>query len=499
MEPTQTPTEMSAEQALHYANEGLDSQDHNRVLQSLQIFEQFLDADPENHDLLFAISCCLMRLGKRPLAYHICKYVTGQRPTFAEAQNNLGFILQTWGKHEEARACFHRALEIDGTQGPYYNNIATAYVNEGNPSECLEWTTRALERDPDNPEARWNAGLANLELGRWKEGWAGYEYGLANRAQSSQNRKQRHYAEGVENLVKWGKDELPKEVAVYGEQGVGDEILASQVLPEAATTYSLVYEAHPRLVNIMRHNFNHLFPIYGTRKTPASEIAFPKWHSIEAKAPIFTLLGMHRQRHEDFPRRPYLKPFDNLVDKHRERLLKLGDRPRIGISWKGGTDTTRRDLRSIRIEQLIPLFMAVDAAWVSLQYDPADRMGWNTGIVAKFEQDTGLVLNHEPDIVNDLDECYAGLIHALDLVISINNSLVHACGAFGVPCWTLTPAKPAWRYNVAGSGLPCGDERMIWYGDHVRQIRQAPEESWDDVIARVAAELPGYIERRDAA
>ena len=488
----------SPEEMVRKGAELLTSEDVADMEKARRIFEYLLqNMGRNNAGLVFSMAVTFMREGRTGLAevlYRAALTMDGDKDAFSAVHNNLGFILNTEGRYDEALEEFHAALAIDDTQPEFYNNIATAYVNTGQSETCIEWADKALERDPESRDAKWNRGLALLELGRWAEGWKGYNAGLTQSFNSSQQRKRRYEEEPID-LPYWdvGKG-IGQNVVVYGEQGVGDEIMASSVFPDAVTDMNIIYEAHPRLVSIMRHSFGDQFPIYGTRKTPWRTVAFHEWHKIEAKAPIFNLCQHYRQDDKDFPRVPYLKPFDNLVDKYKTSLAKLGSRPKIGVSWKGGSTITRNDLRSIPVVLWEELFKSVDVDWVSLQYDPADKMGWNTLIAEEFEKNTGVDLNHDIEVVNDLDECYGGLIHALDLVISVNTSLVHACGAFGVPCWTLTPSRPAWRYQVPGANS-LGDDKMIWYGDHIRQIRQDAD-NWDHVLQEVQDELIDLYGRR---
>jgi ADP-heptose:LPS heptosyltransferase len=76
----------------------------------------------------------------------------------------------------------------------------------------------------------------------------------------------------------------------------------------------------------------------------------------------------------------------------------------------------------------------------------------------------------------------ARLVASCDLVITVNTSVVHLAGALGVPCWTMTPKFPAWRYQNTG-GMP-------WYKS-VRLFRSpsVDKEAWHPVIERIAEEL----------
>jgi tetratricopeptide (TPR) repeat protein len=461
------------------------------VRRARKLCEYVLTLDRDNPGILFMVASTYMREGRYALAECWFRYALVHDPKMAPIWCNLGYCYQGEGRNEEAFKCFEKAVELDPSEASYLNNLATNYVNNGTPDDAIERCNKALKLDPANSDALWNRSLAYLEKGMWVEGWEGYKAGLkgSEETQSSQKRKVRFYPEH-KDLPYWDGTG-GQSVVVYGEQGVGDELLASSMLEDAANVTNLVYEAHPRLVNIMRHNFGNRFPVYGTRKISTDQVCWPMWQRIDAKIPILGLGEHFRKKDEDFPRKVYLKPFDSLVDKYKEKLAAMGDRPKIGFSWKGGGVVTRHDLRSIGLGDWTDLIKDFDADWISLQYDGADRQGWNTPIVAEFEKETGLCINHWPEVVNDLDECYAGLINALDLVISVNTSVVHACGAFGVPTWVLTPSRPAWRYNIEG-------EHMIWYSDHMRQIRQV-DDDWDGVFKTVRERLNSWMQERTAA
>lgn len=487
---------MTGEELLKRACDLTDAEELDGIPEAFSIYEFLLQHDRDNHGLVFLLGVCFMRQKRWRLAeiffQRALDMAKRKGVDFAEAHNNMGFVLTAENYNKEALEHFDRAIDLKDDEPAFYNNKATLYVNAGQPNTCLEWTNKALALKPDDPDALWNRGLANLELGNWADGWSGYRAGLQITKWSTGRRKRRQYHEGGTPL--W--DGTPgKTVVIYGEQGVGDEILAASMIPDMEKVANVIYETHPRLVDIMRYSFGERFPIYGTRKE--TDVLWPPFHHIDAQLPIMQLGEYFRRRDADFPRTPYLKPYPGFVESYRSRLASLGPKPKIGISWKGGGITTRHDLRSLPLDRWLPIFASIDADWFSLQYDPAERPGLNAPIVEQFHNDHGVELHHWPDVLNDLDECYGGFLHALDLVISVNTSIVHACGAYGIPCWTLTPSRCAWRYNVPGA-VSVGDERMIWYGDHVRQYRQKGV-NWDAVIQRVADDLRAWYAEVTAA
>jgi Glycosyltransferase family 9 (heptosyltransferase) len=79
----------------------------------------------------------------------------------------------------------------------------------------------------------------------------------------------------------------------------------------------------------------------------------------------------------------------------------------------------------------------------------------------------------------------AAVIALSDLVISADTAVAHLAGAMGRPLWVLIPFAPDWRWTLHGETSP-------WYPT-ARLFRQKSLGDWEDVIARVGAELVRII------
>jgi hypothetical protein len=75
----------------------------------------------------------------------------------------------------------------------------------------------------------------------------------------------------------------------------------------------------------------------------------------------------------------------------------------------------------------------------------------------------------------------AGLIAALDLVISVPNSVAHLSGAVGAPTWVPIAAWPSWRWQLAG-------DTCRWYPS-LRLFRQPRRGDWKEVMTHLAGHL----------
>ena len=82
----------------------------------------------------------------------------------------------------------------------------------------------------------------------------------------------------------------------------------------------------------------------------------------------------------------------------------------------------------------------------------------------------------------------AALLDVLDLLISVDTSVVHLAGALARPVWTLLAAGPDWRWMLDREGSP-------WYPT-MRLFRQPSPGAWQPMMERVAAELRKIVEQR---
>jgi len=75
----------------------------------------------------------------------------------------------------------------------------------------------------------------------------------------------------------------------------------------------------------------------------------------------------------------------------------------------------------------------------------------------------------------------AAMIALLDLVITIDTSVVHLAGAMGKPTWVLLPFSTDWRWMV-------GRDQTPWYPT-ARLFRQPTPGDWESVLTQVTTAL----------
>ena len=254
---------------------------------------------------------------------------------------------------------------------------------------------------------------------------------------------------------------------VYGEQGLGDEIMMASCIPDAARDVGkVVLECDPRLAGLFKRSFPGV-DVYGTRRVKS--VDWPQQYTVDAGAAIGQLPMFYRPTPEACPGTPYLVADPERRLQWRALLDSLGRKPKIGICWSGGRKWTNAVGRSMGLEAFRPLIEAIDADWISLQYkDPQAEIAA-----------AGLPVRHWPHgaTTSDYDDT-AALVSELDMVIGVHTAVHHLAGALGVPALVLVPSKGLWIWQL---------EPMPWYRS-ARTFKQRADEPWQKTMQRLSVD-----------
>lgn len=399
-------------------------------------------------------------------------------PDDPDAHNNLGYVLfRDRAQYDRGASHIERAIELAPDNPGYLCNYTMVLAHRGEPGRAIELCDRLLERHPEMDEARLNRALALLKIGRFAEGWKDYEARKSVRC---------NYVPRSFPWPEWRGEPLAgKTIAIYGEQGLGDEIMfASCFADMLGRAGHCIVECEPRLETLFRRSFPAATIVCGaqSRKPPAW---LPQVGQVDVQVAAGSLPLYLRGAPESFPQHAgYLVPDPDRSRRWRGRLDALGPGTKIGVSWRGGLQSTRRDLRSMDLATMAALFDAGHAHFVDLQYGDTGEER------AQLESLRGAVLHSWPGTASDLEEL-AALVSELDLVVSVCTAVMHFAGALGKEVWVLVPTVPEWRYQQEGDRIP-------WYPT-ARMIRQRPGESWASVMERVSGQLERRLSGRGGA
>ena len=371
------------------------------------------------------------------MAYQMFHRAAELAPSVAGTWTNIGKCFHERQKIDEAEKCFRKSLELKPDYSLAMNNIGLCHLNRSNYEEVITWCTKALKLEPDLVDAKINRGMAQLALGKWKEGWAGYNLNVG----TLKDRKERQY----NKETRWA-GQKDATVICFGEQGIGDEISFASCLPDLIRdSKNVIIDCDRRLEGLWKRSFPDA-TIHGTRYD--QEQTWPKDEPADYRVAIGQLPQFYRSRDEDFPGTPYLVPDPEMRIQWRALLDSLGTKLKVGIAWTGGRPHTWKERRSTPLESLLPI-LRNDCTFISLQYlDPKDE-------IEAFTERHGIEIHHWPWAVENYDfDQTAALVNELDLVITVTTTAVHLAGALGKECWCMVPKRVMWRYGTKGSWFP---------------------------------------------
>lgn len=443
--------------------------DNGKLDSAWKIIGSILNDDPNDLRGLVCGSYIMQRLGALPQAYHFARRASEIAPNDDSTWTNLGHAASQMCLNDEAERAYRRGLQCASTaanRNILWLNLAGLYIDTGRFDKAEIYVQRLLDADPEHRTAIANLGFCQLAKRDWANGWKNYH----NTIGSSWRKKVRYKDE-----PEW--DGTPgKNVVLYADQGLGDEISFASMIPDvAARCRKLVVDCDGRLEGLFRRSFP-MATVYGTR---VKDVQWAKEdRHIDASLPLGQAGEFVRTTDADFTGAPYLVPCPERVFQWQStfKSTRANGVPVIGIAWTGGVPKTNARNRKVSLTDLLPV-LRLPAHFVSLQYKDASRE------IAAFtaeHPEVDLVQYPWATLTDDYDDT-AALIAACDHVLCIQTAVAHTAGGLGVPVTVLLPTATSWRYGTEGDSIP-------WYRS-LRIIRQAQSGRWENEIERAATTL----------
>lgn len=364
---------------------------------------------------------------------------------YKEIYLNMGSCYKLLGDYPKAAECYLKANDssipfTDNTFVKHYDKalsnlglIAAAYNND---EEAETLYRAALANNPLYYDALWNYGNALLKrycshkYNDLKTCWDLYEY------RTKRELNPVGYKNKKKDLVLWNGIEKVKSLVVLTEQGFGDHLMFGRYLE--------LLEPYCETLYIQCAERAEVF--YSKYKTCRDPIDTDATHGVP-----FCSLGKYFNT--GIPPGDWLK--DKYVKKQPNGILD------IGVTWSGNRDHANDRNRSTSASYFRRL--ASLGNLYTLNPTEAGTKGF-----------TSLQSSNWSDTISELSK--------LDLVISVDTSIVHLCGALGMECWVLMP--------LIETDFRWGDNSMgfdnIWYPS-VKVFRNPGD--WNVVFDNVEKEL----------
>ena len=315
--------------------------------QAEKLFKRYIEHAPERADGINNLATVLREQGRVDECIELLKSALGRHPGEAMLWNTLGSLLMDLGDLENARTFFGESVRLDPKFGKARYNLSQVKHGLGDPEGALKDCVAALRRI-NTAEDRQMMLLAKatyqLCLGRLGPGFDDYEARL-----SAQFASVTHF---LVDRPRWkpGADIGGKNFLVVAEQGLGDEVLFANLLPDIVERLGpdgkLRLAVERRLVTLFQRSFPDAEVTYHiTNVISASavrRIVDMDLETAELWTPMGSLLRQYRRTHAAFPdHKGYLKPDPERVAHWKKMLEEAPAGPKVGLLWKSNISKGR--------------------------------------------------------------------------------------------------------------------------------------------------------------
>lgn len=349
-----------------------------------------------------------------------------------EVYLNIGNALRVLEREEEATAQYILAADdsvpfLDGTYGPSviaYNNIGLQEYNAGRLSSAIDFYHAALTIDPLYGESIWNLAVAELKQSNCLKGWDKYEWRFKHGPKS---------AIRYTGLPTWDLESKGSSICVQAEQGLGDKIMFGR--------YVHLVEPYFSKVRVICH--------------PTLDIFYAGYECVRE------------------PTGEYMIPMGSLVQK-------------FGIVGPSSVYDRIKDIPAINVNgRTSSSNFNIAVCWSgSSGHSNSKYRNCPSGYLSNFSK-YGTLFSLDPNGVAargvtclkpaSWSETIA-YIKGMQLVISVDTSIVHLAGTLGIPCIMVQPRQSSdFRWGMPG-------DKNVWYSS-VIVVSNSGE--WSETFSRV--------------
>lgn len=460
---------LAPSEAVYYVNfaNALIAADRPRMARRLVLTALRLCRDDAGFQLVLAE--CLRCEQRFDEAAAVLAPLADARPFDARVRHAEGMLLLGRNLHRRSAAAFSRCLALAPDHARACMNLATALRSLGDADRAIGFYEAALRRAPGDVSARYLRACTLLSAGRLGEGWDAYEGRWRFPGFSSPRRRTPRPA--------WDGVARPEtRLLVWPEQGVGDLILFAGCLPDLLRTgQPVILECDPRLVPLFRHSFPAASVRAVTHDGSGRErLAAPDY---DVQLPIGSLARLYRRSLADFPcHGGYLRPPRGIVERWRRAVAQLGGSLKVGVAWRSGDMRGDRAGHYAPLDAWQPIFSVPDVTFVNLQYGmrPDERAAIRERFGVDLVEWAGL------DLKDDFADV-AGILIALDLVVTGPSATAFQAGSVGRLAWVIDGPSVSFKYH--------GTDEMPWFPSWRPFRKHDHAIAWDGIFGRLGTAL----------
>lgn len=371
-------------------------------------------------------------------------------PNNDNALVNLGNYYRIIKKYKKAIKCLKKSYKLNKKNENSFLNLSVCYVEIKKINNAIKNLKKTLKINKNSNTAKFNLGCALLIKNNYKEGWKYYNYRIKNFSYFDKMSKEKKLL---------GKKISNEKILFIVEQGIGDIInflrfvkTFQQKYPNCKTKILIDKHYTSSFINFIKANFDNVID--------ELNYEYDYWCSI---IDIPQYLNLTKKEIEN-SYQPYLKT-EKICD-----YSYFKDNYKIGICWAGNAGHPRDEHRSCRLSFFEEIYKIPNVKLFSVQKDLRRRIWpYRKEPIDLADSENIRLVNMNP-YMNTWEET-ASILNGLDLVITVDTSILHLSGALGKKTFGLLQYSPDWRWGLSS-------KKTIWYPT-VTLFRQKRINDWN--------------------
>jgi tetratricopeptide (TPR) repeat protein len=391
----------------------------------------------------------------------LCRRVIAADPEQIDMMATMAEALMNLGRFEEAISEMQKAIAIK-PRSSLYQAMSNAYARTGRGDVALATINQAIALEPNNAVLHFNKSIILLLLGRMREAWPEYEWRWQHPRMVGRNR--------AFHVPQWdGRPLNGARILLHAEQGMGDTIFFgryAELIAKERDGKPILWVQNS-IVEVAR-------TIEGVVDVIGEAGPVPPF---DTHLPIMSLPRIFNTALETVPNKvPYIRTDPVRSARWKKEFAERTKKFKVGLVWYGGDFQPENFLRSNSLAAYAPLAEVPNVAFFSLQKGHQEVQSKNPP--------AGMDFTDLAPFIKDFSDT-AAILENLDLLISIDTSVIHFAAALAKPVWMLLAYSPGhmWMYDRLDTP---------WYPT-IRIFRQPAFKDWATPVAQVKVELDKLV------
>ena len=465
-----------------FLNKGLILEKMEQHAESLECFDKAINLNPkivvellEFSEKILKINSKFLKpwLNKALIYFKLEKYdeslefITNAikiNPNSAISWFYQGMILDKMRIYNKSLESYNKSINLDP-------NFAEAWLNKGsvfeifkNYQESLNCFDRAISLSPKFGEALVGKALVQLKIGDYKNGWLNLNGRWFYKNAEPYRYPKIPELKNLENISK-------KNILIWYEhaQGYGDIILLSRYINLLISLKAkITFEVKKDLQELFKTSFSNCEIVLDAHQNKKK---------FDYQIPLGNLPLINKTEIDNIPKIiPYLKVPKKKIKFWEKNLKKNNKKINIGIACSGITVNKNSTIKSIDLHYFEPLTKIANLFLVQKNIHNED--------LNFLKKHSEIIRLSEFSNWKSFEDT-AAIVEFMDLIVSVDTSLVHVSGALNKKTFLILYHTHDWRWLLDREDSP-------WYPS-IKIFRQEKIDDWHSVMQKINCEINYFL------